>query len=126
MYRASTSTGMLACYCSAGDVSKPNAPHKPLPANAGDEAIARLDKLRNAKGSLRTAEIRRNMQRVMQSDAAVFRTQSTLEEGCQKIDETVASFNDVKVRGLVQCPFVCDYSLRNMLTVLALAVFVGQ
>jgi hypothetical protein len=35
-----------------------------LPAAAGDEAIARLDKLRNAKGNLRTAEIRRNMQRV--------------------------------------------------------------
>lgn len=82
---------------SAGEISKPNAPHKPLPANAGDEAIARLDRLRNAKGNLRTAEIRRNMQRVMQSDAAVFRTQSSLEEGCDKIDDTVASFADVKV-----------------------------
>lgn len=34
---------------------------------------------------------------VMQNDAAVFRTQSSLEEGCEKIDETVASFADVKV-----------------------------
>ncbi len=33
----------------------------------------------------------------MQSDAAVFRTQSSLEEGCSRIDETVASFADVKV-----------------------------
>jgi succinate dehydrogenase/fumarate reductase flavoprotein subunit len=33
----------------------------------------------------------------MQSDAAVFRTQASLEEGCEKIDETVASFADVKV-----------------------------
>eukprot|EP00882_Tetradesmus_deserticola_P028774 GHRQ01032061.1.p1 GENE.GHRQ01032061.1~~GHRQ01032061.1.p1 ORF type:complete len:148 (-),score=0.40 GHRQ01032061.1:310-753(-) len=34
---------------------------------------------------------------VMQNDAAVFRTQSSLEEGCRNIDETVASFADVKV-----------------------------
>lgn len=45
-----------------GEISKPNTPAKPLPAGAGDEAIAHLDKLRNAKGSLGTAEIRRNMQ----------------------------------------------------------------
>lgn len=43
---------------------KPNTPHKPLPATAGEGAVARLDKLRNAKGNLRTAEIRRNMQKV--------------------------------------------------------------
>jgi hypothetical protein len=58
-----------------GETLKPGAKHAPLPANAGENAIARLDELRNAKGSLRTAEIRRNMQRIMQSDAAVFRTQ---------------------------------------------------
>lgn len=52
----------------------------------------RLDTLRNAKGNLGTAEIRRNMQKIMQSDAAVFRTQSSLEEGCSKIDECVESF----------------------------------
>jgi hypothetical protein len=46
----------------AGQIAKPNTPAKPLPAGAGDEAIAHLDKLRNAKGDLRTAEIRRNMQ----------------------------------------------------------------
>eukprot|EP00882_Tetradesmus_deserticola_P032963 GHRQ01037613.1.p1 GENE.GHRQ01037613.1~~GHRQ01037613.1.p1 ORF type:complete len:128 (-),score=11.66 GHRQ01037613.1:252-611(-) len=34
---------------------------------------------------------------VMQNDAAVFRTQSSLEEGCRNIDETVASFADVRV-----------------------------
>jgi succinate dehydrogenase (ubiquinone) flavoprotein subunit len=48
--------------------------------------------MRNSSGNLRTAEIRRSMQKVMQSDAAVFRTQSSLEEGCGKIDQCVASF----------------------------------
>lgn len=65
----------LAAAAAAGEILKPNTPHTPLPASAGQDSIARLDKLRHAKGSLRTAEIRRNMQRTMQSDAAVFRTQ---------------------------------------------------
>ena len=54
---------------------------KPLAADAGEKTIAWLDKLRNANGSLPTSQIRLNMQRVMQNNAAVFRTQSTLEEG---------------------------------------------
>jgi succinate dehydrogenase (ubiquinone) flavoprotein subunit len=37
----------------------------------------------------------------MQNNAAVFRTQETLEEGCRLIDETVASFEDVKVGACV-------------------------
>src|SRR5687767_9619630 len=51
---------------------KPNAPHKPLPASACDASLANLDRLRNAHGSLSTAEVRNNMQRAMQADAAVF------------------------------------------------------
>ena len=54
---------------------------KPLEKDAGEKTIAWLDKLRNANGSLPTSKIRLNMQRVMQNNAAVFRTQETLEEG---------------------------------------------
>ena len=54
---------------------------KPLPKDAGEKTIAWLDKLRNANGSIPTANIRLNMQRIMQTNAAVFRTQDTLEEG---------------------------------------------
>lgn len=45
----------------------------------------------------------------MQTNAAVFRTQETLEEGCRLIDETVASFADVKVWGarLGVCSCLC-------------------
>jgi succinate dehydrogenase / fumarate reductase flavoprotein subunit len=35
------------------------------------------------------------MQRIMQADAAVFRTGATLGEGCAKLARTVASFADV-------------------------------
>lgn len=54
---------------------------KPLEKNAGEKTIAWLDKLRNSNGSLPTSKIRLNMQRIMQNNAAVFRTQETLEEG---------------------------------------------
>ncbi|RLN03780.1 hypothetical protein C2845_PM13G00830 [Panicum miliaceum] len=72
---------------------------KPLEKDAGKKTIAWLDKLRNANGngSLPTSKIRLNMQRVMQNNAAVFRTQETLEEGCEQISKTWESFHDVKL-----------------------------
>jgi len=87
----------------AASIVKPGQSHRPLPKDAGDLAISRLDKFRNANGSRPTAEIRLEMQKVMQSDAAVFRTGSSLQEGCEKLAKTVDSFADVKTsdRGLI-------------------------
>ena len=76
------------------------------------------DSLRNARGSLSTAEIRNNMQRAMQADAAVFRTGQTLAEGVQKIREINASFADVKVsdRSLIwNSDLIETYELSNLL-----------
>ncbi len=70
---------------------------RPLGANAGAHAVARLDRLRQANGSRPTAEIRLEMQKVMQNHAAVFRTGESLREGVQKLARTVASFADVRV-----------------------------
>ncbi len=84
-----------ARHCAA--TVKPGTQHKPLAKGAGDLALSRLDRLRNAKGSLSTAQIRLNMQRVMQAHAAVFRTGESLEEGVRKLDEVVQSFADVSV-----------------------------
>ncbi|CAN1225206.1 Succinate dehydrogenase [ubiquinone] flavoprotein subunit 1, mitochondrial [Linum perenne] len=71
---------------------------KPLESDAGEKTVAWLDKIRNSNGSLPTSKIRLNMQRVMQNNAAVFRTQDTLEEGCQLIDKTWESFHDVQLK----------------------------
>jgi succinate dehydrogenase / fumarate reductase flavoprotein subunit len=68
-----------------------------LKAGSSVPVLDRLDRLRNAKGSLRTADIRLNMQRVMQSDAAVFRTGETLNDGKRKLAEVVESFAQVQV-----------------------------
>ena len=70
---------------------------KALAQGAGDEAVARLDRLRNAKGKMPTAKIRLDMQRVMQDHAAVFRTGDSLREGITKLEQVFASFADVAV-----------------------------
>ncbi len=84
-----------AQYCR--DTMKPGERHRALPKDAGDNSIAHLDRLRNAKGERSTASIRAEMQRVMQNYAAVFRTGETLEEGIQKLAATFDSFADVGV-----------------------------
>ncbi len=61
----------------------PGESHAELPKDAGDNALARLDRYRNAKGSTPTSQIRLAMQKAMQEDAAVFRTGETLEQGPQ-------------------------------------------
>jgi len=76
---------------------KPGSPHRALKADCVDPALSRLDSLRNAKGSRRTADIRLDMQRIMQSDAAVFRTAQTLNDGKRRLGEVFASFKDVNV-----------------------------
>eukprot|EP00887_Chlorella_sp_A99_P007619 scaffold20.g7619.t1 len=86
-----------ACALQVGATLKPGTPHKPLPTDAGEATIARLDKLRYSNGSLPTAQIRRNMQKIMQNDAAVFRTQESLEQGCKLIDDCVETFQDIGI-----------------------------
>jgi succinate dehydrogenase / fumarate reductase flavoprotein subunit len=96
----------------------PGAPHKPLAGDACDQSLANLDKLRNAHGDTPTAQIRINMQRAMQKDAAVFRTGETLADGVKSIREIKASFADVKVsdRSLVwNSDLVETMELQNLL-----------
>jgi succinate dehydrogenase / fumarate reductase flavoprotein subunit len=101
-----------------GELIKPGERQAPLAPNAGEEAVARLDKLRHANGSLPTAQIRLSMQRVMQDHAAVFRTGESLQEGIDKLEPVFASFADVgiKDRGLIwNTDLVETLELENLL-----------
>lgn len=70
----------------------------PMPNQAASEKIMdRFDKLRNANGGTPTAAIRAEMQQVMQEDAAVFRTDETLQQGCRRMDDAWKKLPDVKV-----------------------------
>jgi succinate dehydrogenase / fumarate reductase flavoprotein subunit len=62
-----------------------------------DAAFARFDKFRYADGATPTAELRLEMQKTMQADAAVFRTDKTLAEGCEKMKLVAAKIDDLKV-----------------------------
>ena len=79
------------------ETMQPGARHKPLNKDAGDSSVERIERLRNADGSRSTAEIRLEMQRIMQNHAAVFRTGETLDEGVALLDQTFAAFADVRV-----------------------------
>ncbi len=73
------------------------------PASAVDGHIARFDRFRHANGSTPTSKLRLDMQRAMQSDAAVFRTGKSLEEGVAKLRAIHAAGDDIRTtdRGLI-------------------------
>ncbi|MDP4822406.1 MAG: FAD-binding protein, partial [Aestuariivirgaceae bacterium] len=68
-----------------------------LPANAGEEAVARLDRFRFASGATPTADLRLRMQKIMQTNCAVFRTGDVLEEGRKLIKSVWKDSGDIKV-----------------------------
>ena len=78
-------------------VITPGESHPPLPGEPEERALTGFDGFRHARGSRPTASIRLEMQRVMQNNAAVFRTGEVLEEGCRLIDECRATMSDVRV-----------------------------
>jgi len=68
-----------------------------LPARAGENALARLDRLRHASGTTPTAELRLRMQRTMQNNCSVFRTGEVLEEGRKLIHEVWSGGSDIAI-----------------------------
>ncbi|MBX9805716.1 MAG: succinate dehydrogenase flavoprotein subunit [Alphaproteobacteria bacterium] len=81
----------------AAELIKPSTPHHPLKKSDGEQAIARLDHLRCAKGNYKVSEIRLNMQRTMQAHCGVYRNDALLREGQKKMSQIVDSFQDVQV-----------------------------
>ena len=80
-----------------GEVLEANAEQKPLAADAGDNAIARLEKYKNANGKTSTADLRMRMQKAMQDHCAVFRTEESLSDGVKKVETIAADMADISV-----------------------------
>jgi succinate dehydrogenase / fumarate reductase flavoprotein subunit len=72
--------------------------HRELPRGAGDAAMARFDKFRNASGPTPTAQLRAAMQKAMQEDAAVFRTGESLEQGRRRIQAIYARRGELGIK----------------------------
>lgn len=79
------------------EITKAGATHRPLPDNAADLALERLDHFRNAKGASPTAAIRLDMQKTMQAHCAVFRTEEIMAEGVEKMNGIYKRMEDIDV-----------------------------
>jgi succinate dehydrogenase / fumarate reductase flavoprotein subunit len=81
----------------AGEIVDPKTPVPAPNQRSVEAAISRFDGLRFANGHVPTAELRLEMQKTMQADAAVFRTDKTLAEGQQKMEAISGKMADIKV-----------------------------
>jgi succinate dehydrogenase / fumarate reductase, flavoprotein subunit len=81
----------------AGQVIDRDAAIPAINIAACDKIMERFERIRNANGSTPTAKLRDRMQKAMQDDAAVFRTQESLENGCKQISEIWNGLADIKV-----------------------------
>ena len=81
----------------AGEIVDPAASNPTLNKASIDKALGRFDDLRHAKGTMPTSELRLEMQKTMQADAAVFRTDRTLAEGVEKMYAVAGKMDDIQV-----------------------------
>jgi succinate dehydrogenase / fumarate reductase flavoprotein subunit len=81
----------------AAELIEPGTPHIPLPSAVAEAAVARLDRMRHAKGATKTAAIRGAMQRTMQHHCAVFRAADVLQEGLGKMAQVAGALDDLAV-----------------------------
>ena len=79
------------------DTIETRASHVDLPRDSADLALARLDRYRHASGGTPTAALRLRMQKVMQSNCAVFRDGPVLQEGVQRIQAIWRESEDIRV-----------------------------
>jgi succinate dehydrogenase / fumarate reductase flavoprotein subunit len=81
----------------AAETTEAGANQPELSRTAGDNALERLDRLRHASGGTITAKLRLDMQRAMQENCAVFRTQEVLDEGVERIAKVYGDASDIQV-----------------------------
>ena len=111
----------------AGKVVDSEAPNPVLNQASVDKAFDRFDTVRNASGSVPTADLRLEMQKTMQADAAVFRTARTMAEGVEKMTAIATKMDDLRVtdRSLVwNSDLMESLELTNLMPS-ALATIIG-
>lgn len=87
----------------AAEIVASGATHSSVSKDKLDSIIARFDKIRHANGERDVSELRLDMQKIMQNHAAVFRTESSLKDGCNKIEKVAKDSKNIKIkdRGLL-------------------------
>lgn len=82
----------------AKECVSPNTPHTAISAQAGMNSFDRLHKLRQASGTIPTAELRVRMQNIMQRHCGVFRTKELLSEGIQQMQQCLSDWAQIQTR----------------------------
>ena len=101
-----------------GETLTPGAKQPEIPHAQLDRLLDEFDRIRHADGTEPTADVRADLQQVMQDHAAVFRTSETLSEGVAKITAVHQRFSNIAVsdRSLVwNSDLVETLELRNLL-----------
>ena len=70
----------------------------PVPANAADDVVAMIEKVRNSKGKEKVAVLRKELQDTMDKNAQVYRTEESLNEALEKIAELRARYENISVQ----------------------------
>ena len=70
----------------------------PMPEDAAKDVLELLQKVRNAKGKEKVAQLRKELQETMDKNAQVFRTEETLNEALAKIAELRKRYEKISVQ----------------------------
>jgi len=70
----------------------------PMPENAADDVIAMIAKVRMAKGKEKIAQLRKELQETMDKNAQVFRTEETLNEALEKVQELRQRYENISIQ----------------------------
>jgi succinate dehydrogenase (ubiquinone) flavoprotein subunit len=96
------------------------APHLRVPEDIGQKSLADLEKIRTASGDIPSAKLRLDMQKAMQTDVAVFRTEQSLAAGNSAVQQVERDFRDrlsLSDRSLIwNSDLIETLEMRNLLT----------
>lgn len=109
-----------ACALDISAKNEKGMAHKKVPENIGMDHLEEMEKIRTADGDMLSAQIRTDMQKVMQADISVFRTQEALELGNEKMQKVQSDFQNrlaVKDKSMIwNSDLIETLEMRNLLT----------